>query len=75
MEVVRDICAGKLDGGHVGSCSVTFRPGNIQSGTFLTDTKTAGSVASVILLKWLAVIATLAALVEVYALLSAILVT
>jgi len=45
LEVVRDVCAGKLAGAHVGSCSVTFHPGLIQSGTFLTDTKTAGSVA------------------------------
>lgn len=44
LEVVRDICDGKLDGGHVGSCSITFHPGYIQSGSFFTDTKTAGSV-------------------------------
>ncbi|XP_073227285.1 RNA 3'-terminal phosphate cyclase-like [Porites lutea] len=44
LQLIRDITSGKLDGDKIGSMSVTLHPTNIGSGTFIADTKTAGSV-------------------------------
>lgn len=42
LEVVRDLCHGILDNASVGSTKITFKPKEIQSGSFTVDTKTAG---------------------------------
>ncbi|NWR07568.1 RTCA cyclase, partial [Paradoxornis webbianus] len=44
LEIVRDLCDGKLNGGEIGSTEITFTPGKIKGGTHIADTKTAGSV-------------------------------
>ncbi|EDO40575.1 predicted protein, partial [Nematostella vectensis] len=44
LQLVRDICCGKLEGDCVGSCSITLNPSKLQSGTFSANTKTAGSI-------------------------------
>ncbi|KAM4629777.1 RNA 3'-terminal phosphate cyclase [Polymixia lowei] len=44
LELVRDICAGSLDGAAIGSTEVCLTPGKIKSGSHMADTRTAGSV-------------------------------
>ncbi|NXP44061.1 RTCA cyclase, partial [Heliornis fulica] len=44
LEIIRDLCEGKLKGGEIGSTEITFTPGKIKGGTHIADTKTAGSV-------------------------------
>uniref|UniRef100_A0A8V5G4P5 RNA 3'-terminal phosphate cyclase n=2 Tax=Melopsittacus undulatus TaxID=13146 RepID=A0A8V5G4P5_MELUD len=44
LEIIRDLCEGKLEGGEIGSTEITFTPGKIKGGTHIADTKTAGSV-------------------------------
>jgi len=44
LTLVRDLSGGHLDGGHFGSVEITFVPGEILSGQFSADTKTAGAV-------------------------------
>merc|ERR1740128_419885 len=44
LTLVRDLTGGKLDGGEFGSVEVSFRPGQLRSGQFRADTKTAGAV-------------------------------
>ncbi|XP_028919660.1 RNA 3'-terminal phosphate cyclase [Ornithorhynchus anatinus] len=44
LEMVRDLCEGRLEGGEIGSTEITFTPGKIKGGTHTADTKTAGSV-------------------------------
>ncbi|XP_030310800.1 RNA 3'-terminal phosphate cyclase isoform X3 [Calypte anna] len=44
LEMIRDLCEGKLEGGEIGSTEITFTPGKIKGGTHIADTKTAGSV-------------------------------
>ncbi|XP_042322055.1 RNA 3'-terminal phosphate cyclase isoform X1 [Sceloporus undulatus] len=44
LEMVRDLCDGKMEGGEIGSTEITFTPGKIKGGTHAADTKTAGSV-------------------------------
>ena len=39
-----DLAGGKLDGGEFGSVEVSFIPGQLRSGQFSADTKTAGAV-------------------------------
>lgn len=43
IELVRDICNGKLEGGQLGSTAIRFRPGKIKPGHYYADPKTAGS--------------------------------
>lgn len=42
LELVRDLCSGRLDGATIGSTSVDFHPLKVKSGTFTADTRTAG---------------------------------
>lgn len=44
LQLIRDICGGRLEGGQVGSTEITFYPAPIKSGRFIADTGTAGSV-------------------------------
>lgn len=44
LQLIRDICGGRLEGGQVGSTEITFYPAQIKSGRFIADTGTAGSV-------------------------------
>ncbi|XP_067678311.1 RNA 3'-terminal phosphate cyclase-like [Haliotis asinina] len=44
LQLIRDICGGKLTGDRVGSTEVTFHPGPIKGGSYQADTKTAGSI-------------------------------
>ncbi|MGH0173598.1 UNVERIFIED_CONTAM: hypothetical protein FKN15_066042 [Acipenser sinensis] len=44
LELVRDLCAGQLEGGVVGSTEITLTTGKIKGGDYTADTKTAGSV-------------------------------
>ncbi|XP_041363053.1 RNA 3'-terminal phosphate cyclase-like isoform X2 [Gigantopelta aegis] len=44
LKIIQELCGGKLSGGQVGSTEITFTPGDIQAGSFVADTKTAGSV-------------------------------
>ena len=44
MGLVRDITGGQLEGASPGSSMITFRPGQIRSGDFSADIKTAGAV-------------------------------
>jgi len=44
LTLVRDLAGGKLDGGEFGSVEVSFIPGQLRSGEFSADTKTAGAV-------------------------------
>ena len=44
LGLVRDITGGQLDGALPGSSMITFRPGQIRSGNFSADIKTAGAV-------------------------------
>ncbi|KAK6484778.1 RNA 3'-terminal phosphate cyclase-like [Huso huso] len=44
LELVRDLCAGQLEGGEVGSTEITLTTGKIKGGDYTADTKTAGSV-------------------------------
>ncbi|XP_067086787.1 RNA 3'-terminal phosphate cyclase [Osmerus mordax] len=44
LELVRDICGGRLEGGTVGSTEVVFIPGKIKAGSHIADTHTAGSI-------------------------------
>merc|ERR1719186_1648399 len=45
LTLVRDLTGGKLDGGEFGSVEVSFRPGQLRSGQFSADTKSAGAVS------------------------------
>ena len=42
LQLIRDLCQGKLEGGEVGSTQVTLVPGKLKGGSFVADTKTAG---------------------------------
>jgi RNA 3'-terminal phosphate cyclase (ATP) len=42
LNLISDICHGKLEGGRVGSSEIKFYPGTIQSGEYLGDIGTAG---------------------------------
>ncbi|CAL8343384.1 unnamed protein product [Gadus morhua 'NCC'] len=44
LQLLRDICAGSLDGAAIGSTEITLNPGKITSGDHLADPQTAGSV-------------------------------
>ena len=44
LELISQLCNGKLVGCQVGSTQVTLDPGQIGSGSFIADTKTAGFV-------------------------------
>ncbi|KAK3700176.1 hypothetical protein QZH41_010619 [Actinostola sp. cb2023] len=44
LQLVRDVCGGRLEGDSVGSTSITLDPAKILSGNFHADTKTAGSI-------------------------------
>lgn len=42
LELVAEICRGKLENGAVGSTEVTLTPGKVKAGSYKADTKTAG---------------------------------
>ncbi|KAK3089015.1 hypothetical protein FSP39_000164 [Pinctada imbricata] len=44
LQLIRDICNGKLEGGVVSSSEITFIPGKVKAGSYTGDTKTAGSI-------------------------------
>ncbi|XP_061191239.1 RNA 3'-terminal phosphate cyclase-like [Saccostrea echinata] len=44
LQLVSEICGGKLENGAVGSTEVTFIPGKVKAGAYKADTKTAGSI-------------------------------
>lgn len=44
LQLIAEICGGRLTGARVGSTEITFQPGQIQSGSYRADTKTAGSI-------------------------------
>ena len=43
LQLVADLCQGKLAGGTIGSQEISLRPQHISSGHHIGDTKTAGS--------------------------------
>lgn len=48
LELLSEMTGGKLEGAQLGSTQITFYPNQIQSGEFLADTKTAGSICLLI---------------------------
>ncbi|XP_053549709.1 RNA 3'-terminal phosphate cyclase [Bombina bombina] len=44
LEIVRDLCAGRLEKAEIGSTEIIFTPSRIKGGSLTADTKTAGSV-------------------------------
>lgn len=48
LQLTRDMCNGKLEGGQIGSCEITFYPGSVDGGNHMADTQTAGSVSLLI---------------------------
>jgi len=44
LDLISRLCSGTLEGCQVGSCEVTFDPGQIGQGNFVADTHTAGSI-------------------------------
>ncbi|KAG0716921.1 RNA 3'-terminal phosphate cyclase [Chionoecetes opilio] len=45
LQLVRDASKGRLEGGQIGSCEISFHPGTISGGRYLADTQTAGTNA------------------------------
>lgn len=48
LEICRDLSRGSLRGAEVGSQKIELKPGKLESGSFVADTKTAGSVCLLI---------------------------
>ncbi|KAK7502271.1 hypothetical protein BaRGS_00006635 [Batillaria attramentaria] len=44
LQLISQLCGGKLSGVNVGSTEITFHPGPIKAGSYTADTKTAGSI-------------------------------
>ena len=44
LGLIRDLTGGQLEGASLGSSLITFRPGVLQQGYYVADTKTAGAV-------------------------------
>ncbi|KAL8558569.1 hypothetical protein ACOMHN_032502 [Nucella lapillus] len=44
LQLIAEICGGRLSGAQVGSTQITFQPGQTRSGSYRADTKTAGSI-------------------------------
>ncbi|KAH3695304.1 hypothetical protein DPMN_082761 [Dreissena polymorpha] len=42
IQLICDICGGKLTGGKVGSTEIVFQPSKVRAGNYLADTHTAG---------------------------------
>ena len=42
LQLIRDICQGRLHGDKVSSTEIMFHPGMVKAGDFLADTHTAG---------------------------------
>lgn len=42
LELVRDMCDGRLTGGSIGSMEIEFHPSQLRGGTFTADAITAG---------------------------------
>ena len=42
LQLIRDLCNGRLDGAYVESTEISFQPGRMVGGSFMADTKTAG---------------------------------
>nr|XP_022904611.1 RNA 3'-terminal phosphate cyclase-like [Onthophagus taurus] len=45
VELVCDICDGKVQGAEIGSTEITFHPGKVKSGNYKAVIKTAGSIS------------------------------
>ena len=43
LQLVAELCQGKLEGGSIGSQEITLTPRHLTSGYHMSDTKTAGS--------------------------------
>ncbi|XP_077981104.1 RNA 3'-terminal phosphate cyclase-like [Glandiceps talaboti] len=48
LQLISDLCGGKLNGDKVSSTEISFTPSKIQAGRFIADTHTAGSVCLLI---------------------------
>ena len=48
IQLLSELCGGKLEGDYVSSTEVTFHPRPIAGGTFTADTQTAGYVSFVV---------------------------
>ncbi|CAH1991921.1 unnamed protein product [Acanthoscelides obtectus] len=44
LELMRDMCNGRLTGGHMGSTEIQFWPNELKGGTYTAKIKTAGSI-------------------------------
>lgn len=42
INLVAELCKGKVEGGNVGSSEITFYPSKLSGGSYVADTKTAG---------------------------------
>lgn len=42
LQLVSDLCSGRLQGGSIGSSEISLRPGTIRAGKHTADTQTAG---------------------------------
>ena len=42
LELIRDVCRGKLHGGQLGSTEITLHPAVTKGGQYVADTHTAG---------------------------------
>ncbi|ELT99109.1 hypothetical protein CAPTEDRAFT_183136 [Capitella teleta] len=44
LQLIADLCGGRLIGGNIGSTEIALHPGHMKSGSFTADTQTAGSI-------------------------------
>ncbi|KAK7101137.1 RNA 3'-terminal phosphate cyclase-like [Littorina saxatilis] len=44
LQLIAELCGGKLEGARVSSTEITFHPGQVKAGSYRADTKTAGSI-------------------------------
>lgn len=42
LQLIADLCGGRLIGGNIGSTEIALHPGHMKSGSFTADTQTAG---------------------------------
>ena len=42
LQMISELCAGSLSGGAIGSTEICLYPGDISSGEYIADTRTAG---------------------------------
>ena len=48
LKILRDVCSGRLEGGEVGSTTVTFHPGVVEASSMKVDLGTAASITLVL---------------------------